>query len=80
MNPFANAVEGQAVLRESIDTQIRLSRELFDALERLANLAEKLSGPQSSELLGQMNALKSIGDRLVANTERSRQLIKYVSS
>jgi len=80
VNPFANVAEGQAVLRENIDTQIRLSRELFDTLERLANLAEKIPSPHNSDLLKQMNVLKSIGDRLVANAERSRQLIKYVSS
>lgn len=67
-------------MRESIDTQLTLAKQLFDSLDNLVNLAEKLPPLERQQLFVEMDKLKQLGKKLLDNANSSRSLLPFVSS
>ena len=77
--PITLTSTGPSFLREDIDTQLDISRQLFNSLDRLANVVERLPSGERELLLVEMDKLKDLGKRLLENAQRSRNLFQHVT-
>jgi hypothetical protein len=66
---FSNTAKPQQILRESLDTQIAISRDIFAIAERLAQYADALPDAQRQSFKELLERLANQGIKLAKTAE-----------